>query len=62
MKPPEYVEGTEAWARFQNAMRKAIAVPHAEIKRRIEEHRKEAAQNPHRRGPKPKRGASPSPA
>ena len=56
MKPkPEYIEGPEAWARFQGAMRRVVAVPHAEIQRRIEEHRKEAAQNPHRRGPKPKK-------
>jgi hypothetical protein len=51
----EYVEGPEAWARFQNAMKKVIAVPHAEIQRRIEEHREESAKNPNRRGPKPKR-------
>lgn len=52
---PEYVEGTEAWDRFNNAMKSVIAVPHAEIQRRIAEHKKEAARNPHRRGPKPKR-------
>jgi hypothetical protein len=62
MKPkPEYVEGPEAWTRFQNAMRKVIAVPHSEVQRQIEEHRKQAANNPKRRGPKPKvkrRGAA----
>jgi hypothetical protein len=53
MKPkPEYVEGPEAWTRFQAAMGKVMAVPHSEIQRRIEEHRKEAARNPNRRGPK----------
>ena len=51
---PEYVEGQEAWARFTSAMKKALAVPHAVIQQRIEEHRKEAARNPRRRGPKPK--------
>jgi hypothetical protein len=50
----EYVEGTEAWTRFQSAMKKVITVPHAEIQRRIEAERSEAAKNPNRRGPKPK--------
>jgi hypothetical protein len=55
MKPqPEYVEGLEAWDRFNGAMKSVIAVPHAEIQRRIAEHKKEVARNPHRRGPKHK--------
>jgi hypothetical protein len=51
---PEYIEGREAWTRFNGAMKHAIAVPHAEIKRRIEHARAESAKNPNRRGPKPK--------
>jgi hypothetical protein len=51
---PEYVEGTEAFTRFQNAMQKVLAVPHAEIQRRIDAARKESAANPVKRGPKPK--------
>jgi hypothetical protein len=41
-------------------MRAVVTVPHSEIKKRIEEHRKQAALNPNKRGPKPKRrrGAS----
>jgi hypothetical protein len=56
MKPHslELIEGAEAYDRFQAAMKKILAVPHSEIKRRIEEHRKEAANNPNRRGPKRK--------
>jgi hypothetical protein len=60
---PEYVEGPEAWTRFNSAMKKVIAVPHDEIQRRIEEHREQAAKNPNKRGPKPKKpSASHDPA
>jgi hypothetical protein len=55
VKPkPEYEEGPQAWARFQKAMTAIVQVPHAVIQQRIEEHRRQAAKNPHRRGPKPK--------
>lgn len=53
----EMVEGNEAWTRFNNTMKRVIAVPHSEIQKRIEAHRAEAAKNPNRRGPKPKRKA-----
>jgi hypothetical protein len=51
----DMIEGPEAWKRFQKVMKQVIAVPHSEIKRRIDEHRAEVAKNPNRRGPKPKR-------
>jgi hypothetical protein len=31
-----------------------LSVPRAEIQRRVEQHREQAAQNPRKRGPKPK--------
>jgi hypothetical protein len=51
----EYIEGPEAFRRFDGAMKALIAVPHAVIQKRIEEHRERAARNPNRPGPKPKR-------
>lgn len=55
MKPkPEYVEGPEAWTRFNSAMGKVLAVSHDELKRRVEAEKKRAALNPRKRGPKPK--------
>jgi len=56
MKPhTEMIEGSEAFTRFENAMKKVLSVPHSVIQKRIEEQRKESALNPNRRGPKPKR-------
>jgi hypothetical protein len=52
---PEMLEGPEAYRRFEKVMKAVLTVPHSEIQRRIEEHRKEAAKNPNRRGPKVKR-------
>lgn len=53
-KKPEMIEGPEAFQRFRNATKAILAVPHSEIKKRIEAHREEAAKNPNKRGPKPK--------
>lgn len=52
---PEMIEGTEAWTRFNATMKHLISVPHEEIKKRLEAHKAEAAKNPNRPGPKPKR-------
>jgi hypothetical protein len=53
-KTPEMIEGAEAFQRFRDATKAILAVPHSVIKKRIEEHREQAAKNPNRRGPKRK--------
>ncbi len=45
------------YERFTALVDRVIAVPHSVIKQRLDEHRKEAANNPNRPGPKPKRKA-----
>jgi hypothetical protein len=55
------IEGPAAWTRFEAAMQKVIAVPHSEVKRRIEEQRKRSAASTNRRGPKRKKSVSPGP-
>ena len=55
MKPaPEMIEGPEAFERFRNAVKAMLSVPHSVIQKRVEQHRREAAKNPNRPGPKPK--------
>jgi hypothetical protein len=46
--------------RFTFLVDKVLAVPHSVIKERVEEHRKQAALNPNRPGPKPKHKIKPS--
>jgi hypothetical protein len=59
----EYVEGQEAFKRFDAAMGALLSVSHDELKRREEAYKKQAALNPRKRGPKPKRkSVSPDPA
>jgi len=55
MKKAEHIEGPEAWTRFETAMKRVVAIPHAEIQRRIEAERTASALKPVRPGPKPKR-------
>ena len=54
IKKPEMVEGEEAFARFRDATKAILSVPHSVIKQRIDEHREQVAKNPRRRGPKTK--------
>jgi len=48
MKKAEMVEGREAFTRFRDATKALLAVPHATIQRRIEEHKIQSARNPRR--------------
>jgi hypothetical protein len=48
------------YERFTSLVDRVLAVPHGVIKERIEEHRRQAALNPNRPGPKPKRKVKPS--
>lgn len=57
--PENMIEGKEAFDRFERAMKAAVSVPRANVQARIEEHRKQAALNPNRRGPK-RKAAKPS--
>lgn len=39
---------------FAKLTDRLLAVPHAEIQKRVVQHREQSAQNPRKRGPKPK--------
>jgi hypothetical protein len=45
---------SKEYDRFTNAVDRLLAAPRAEVQRRIEQHREQAAKNPRKRGPKPK--------
>jgi len=45
---------SKEFQRFTAAVDKLFAVPRATVQKRIDEHRAQAAQNPRKRGPKPK--------
>lgn len=50
------------YERFTSLVDSVLAVPHSVIKERVENHRKEAAKNPHRPGPKKKKRKSVKPS
>ncbi len=45
---------TEEFKRFTTLTDALLSVPHVEIQKAVEKHKKEAAKNPHKRGPKPR--------
>jgi len=54
-RTPEYVEGPEAWTRFDALVGKVMSTPHTEVQRRIEAERTASLLKPNRRGPKSKK-------
>ncbi len=57
-KVPEYIEGPEAFRRFDESMKQILSVPHSTLVRRERAYKNRSLKNPHRRGPKPKRKAT----
>ena len=51
---PEFIEGPEAFRRFDAGVRQILSVPRSTLVRRERAYKKKAAANPNRRGPKPK--------
>jgi len=49
------VKHSAEYERFTDLVDRVLAVSHSVIKERVEEHRRRAAENPNRPGPKPKR-------
>jgi hypothetical protein len=61
MKPAsnsDMIEGPEAFKRLDALMSRVIKVPRSVVQERREEHKKQSASNPKRRGPKPKKATS----
>ena len=54
MRLPEYIEGPEAFHRFDEGMKQILSVPHSLLVRREKAYRKKVDANPNRPGPKRK--------
>jgi len=54
MKREQKTQTSSEYDAFTHLVDQVLAVPHSEIKKRVEAHRKESLKNPNRRGPKPK--------
>ena len=48
---------SEEYERFTALVDQVLTVPHSVIKQRVDAERKKSAENPNKRGPKPKRKA-----
>ncbi len=53
-KQPDYIEGKEAFQRFDDMMTALVAVPKAVVDEREKKYRAQVDANPNRRGPKRK--------
>jgi hypothetical protein len=51
---PQYIEGPEAFRRFDEGLREILSVPHSTLVRREKAYRRKVDANPNRRGPKRK--------
>jgi hypothetical protein len=49
------VDPNPEFAAFDRTMGKLLSVSHEELQRRMEAYKKQAAKNPNKRGPKPKK-------
>ena len=45
---------SKEYDRFTNLTDRLLSVPRAEVQKRLDQHREQAAKNPNKRGPKPK--------
>lgn len=62
MKGNEYVEGSDAFVRFDRVVTSVLAVPRATLVERARDYQKQSALNTKRRGPKRRPSAFPAPA
>jgi len=62
MKENEYVEGSEAFVRFDRVVTRVLAVPRATFLERARDYQKQSVLNAKRRGPKRRPSAFRSPA
>jgi len=53
-KQPEYIEGKEAFRRFDDMMTALVSVPKEVVEKREKAYRAQVDANPNRRGPKRK--------
>lgn len=58
MSKANEADSVDQFENFRRVLHRVVSVPRDTIRQRVEEHRADAAKNPNRRGPKPKRDKS----